>query len=594
MEAEDTQGRQASLTGARWRLGDVSDAQVERLTRQLGVHEALARCLALRGVEAADEALKLLHPELDALYDPQSLLGMDVAIDRLRRASRDGERVRVVTDYDVDGTTSSLILQSALRAARATREPNAPDLVSYHIPDRMDEGYGFSVTAAEQAARDGATLIVTADIGVRDHAAVSRARELGLDVIICDHHLSAGDEVPADATAVICPPQRGCSYPNKDLAACGVTFKLAQALLDDHPRRDTLLRSLLKLAALGTVADVVSLRGAENRAIVAMGLDALNAGGHSPGLTALLKASRVTVGQLRAEDLAFRVAPRVNAAGRVATARAVIELFTTRDVALAESRAMDLDALNDERRRIQERMMKEAQSQLQGQRADPPCVVVWGREAAGWHRGVAGIVAARLRDQHNAPAVVLALGDGGEARASVRSTPDLHALTLLGDAQALLLKWGGHAAAAGFSARSDDVPALAAMLLESATARLGERAPQRCRTAELRLPPQALSMGLVEALAQLEPHGKDNPEPKLWVTGARLTNLRVVKDRHLMGDLAGAGPRPVSLVWWDGAPHRAALAAAPSVELLGKLGVNSWQGVDKLQIQAEDALIGEG
>lgn len=306
-----------SLRGMGWALRPADEALTRALAGDLGLHPVLARCLALRGVRGAPEGLRLLHPDASALHDPYAMLGMDAAVDRLRRAVQAQERVRVVTDYDVDGTTSSLILQSALRQLASHQHRGAADPVSYHIPDRMEEGYGFSVQAAEQAAADGIPLIVTADIGVRDHAAVARARALGVDVIVCDHHLPTGEQAPAGAVAVLCPPQAGCSYPNPQLAACGVSLKLAEALLAEHPRREMLQRSMGKLVALGTVADMVDLLTPENRALVSLGLAALNEDAHSPGLQALLDRAGVARGAATAEDLAWRLGPRVNAAGRV-------------------------------------------------------------------------------------------------------------------------------------------------------------------------------------------------------------------------------------------------------------------------------------
>ena len=254
-----------SLTGTRWILKDADTGLVASLSRDLGISPSVARCLVIRGVENSEQGRLLLSPSSDSFHDPFSMHGMDTAVVRLRRAINDNEAIRAVTDYDVDGTTSSLVLQGALRILGATR-------LSYHIPDRMNEGYGFSIQAAEKAAEEGVTLIITADIGVKDHAAVSRAKELGIDVIVCDHHLPPDSDVPEDATVVLCPPQKQCSYPNPHLAACGVSFKLAQALLSEHPKCDAILRSLLKLVAIGTVADVVDLRTPENRALVTLGL----------------------------------------------------------------------------------------------------------------------------------------------------------------------------------------------------------------------------------------------------------------------------------------------------------------------------------
>lgn len=572
-----------SLTGARWTLSAVDALQVERLRTRLGLHPIAARCLALRGVGEPEDALRWLSPDRDSLHDPMAMLGMGRTLERLRRAVRDQESMRVVTDYDVDGTTSSLILRSALQLAGSDR-------ISWHIPHRIDEGYGFSVDAAERAAQEGVKVIVTADIGVRDHAAVRRAAELGIDVLLCDHHLPMGEAVPAEAYAALCPPQKGCSYPNKSLAACGVSFKLAQGLLADHPKRDAVLRSMLKLAAIGTVADVVELTTPENRAIVALGLDALNRDSHSPGLAALLEISGLRPGKLDTTDLGFRIAPRINAAGRVSSAEAVIDLFTTRDPERARQRARELDGFNRERQQIQAVMLREAERQVP--KDVPDFIVVAGEEARGWHRGVAGIVAARLRDQFNRPAAVVALTGGG-ATGSVRSLPRVHAVRALEHAADLLLRFGGHAAAAGFSLDPARLPALCERLGEAARRAYGPEAPVPEREVDAELGAEGLDMGLLRALDKLGPFGKGNPRPTLVVRRAKLTGARVLKDRHLKLDLLTPDGRALDAMWWDGAPWRQALAGqadpAARMDLCGRLEVDSWQGAERLRFVLEDA-----
>jgi single-stranded-DNA-specific exonuclease len=330
--------------------------------------------------------------------------------------------------------------------------------VSYHIPSRFDEGYGFSVRAAQQAAEDGVGLVVTADIGVRDHAAIEAARSRGLGVLVCDHHLPAGAAVPQDAI-VLCPPQAGDAYPNRSLAACGVSLKLAQALLREHPKRDGVIRSLLKLAAIGTVADMVSLGTLENRAIVALGLRELAQGPHHPGLQALLEVSGLTGGDARIDEaaLGFRIGPRINAAGRVAEATLVVQLLTERDPARARALAERLDALNTERRDIQKRLVEGCLAAIPD--PPPPFVLLSGREDEGWHRGVVGIVASRVKDELERPVAVVSI-QGEWAVGSVRSVGGVHAVRALDSVSDLLAKYGGHPAAAGFTVRTADLDAL--------------------------------------------------------------------------------------------------------------------------------------
>ena len=406
---------------------------------------------------------------------------MDKAVQRLRKATEGQERIRVVTDYDVDGTTSSLILQSTLRLLGLTT-------ISYHIPDRMKEGYGFSVTAAERAHEDGIDLILTADIGVKDHEAVARAHELGIDVLICDHHLPSGASVP-DHAIVLCPPQQGCTYTNKALAACGVSWKLADALLAEHPKRQAILKSLLKLVAIGTVADVVDLSCAENRAIVRQGLEELNTGRHTPGLKALLEVAGLKAGTISSTDLGFRVGPRINAAGRLASATSVVDLLQCRDAEAAREKAQALDQMNSERRAIQDRILEQAIAQVTEE--SPQLVVVSGSESEGWHRGVTGIVAGRLRDHFGCPALVISTTEAG-AVGSMRSTPEVHAVRLLEDVSETLERFGGHPAAAGFSLATASVDAFRSRLHTAVEKNAsGTRAP--AYSADLQIPAEEIS-----------------------------------------------------------------------------------------------------
>lgn len=565
-----------SLSGAAWTLKPTEPEVLEAL-QAAGHGRILATCLSHRGAHNPAVAQRILRPEMDALHDPYAMTGMDAAVARLQRAIRDRERIRVVTDYDVDGTTSSLILQATLKLMGGKG-------VSYHIPDRMKEGYGFSVLAAEAAAKAGIQLIVTADIGVKDHAAVTRARDLGIDVLVLDHHLPPGEDVPGDATAVLCPPQMRCSYPNTSLAACGVSFKVAQAMLASHTSRDRILRSMLKLAAIGTVADVVDLLTQENRAIVALGLQALNEDRHSPGLASLLRVAGVTQGSITSRELGFRIGPRINAAGRMETATRVVELLTTGDPESAKAQAKELDELNTHRRAVQEAMLNTAMRQVP--EPPPPFIVVAEVEGPNWHRGVAGIVAARLRDTHNRPAAVIAITAHG-ATGSARSIPEVHAVRCLEAAEDLLDRFGGHPAAAGFSLQPEKVAELRERLAQAATDQLDGKTPVLVHRADAAVPVAEADFSLLRALQALAPHGKGNPEPLLLLKGGIVRNTRLIKDKHLKGRIT-AGGQSVDFIWWSGAQHRAAIEGQ-QVELLATMGTNTWQGIERLQLTVEDA-----
>ncbi len=563
-----------SFTGQRWLLSPDDPSRVARLAVQLGLPPLVARVLL--GRAPTEDLQSWLNPSIEDLHDPYSMLGMATAVERISKAVRDRQRVRIVTDYDVDGTTSSLILQGTLRLL------GAGDRLDYHIPNRFEEGYGFSAAAALKAAQDGVGLLVTADIGVRDHEAVAIAAQGGVDVIVCDHHLPAGEAVPEAALAVLCPPQADCHYENPALAACGVSLKLAQALLHRNPRYEALLRSMLKMAAIGTVADVVDLATPENRAIVSLGLAELRRGPHAPGLAALMQVAGIKYDleqgwHLDAMDLGFRLGPRINAAGRLDSATAVIRLMDEKDPARARELARELDAVNSERQSIQHKLVAQALAQVGED--PPPFVVLWGPEEEGWHRGVVGIVAARLREQLNRPVAIVSVA-GDEARGSVRSTPQVHAVAALDDAAGLLSRYGGHPAAAGFSLPARDLPALAERLAAWTASQVGTQPPPPELQIDAIAGPELLTWPVIEGLLRLGPHGKGNPPPLLAVP-CLPTGVRPLGKDHLVF-MAG----PVEAVWWGGARH-AHLLQRP-VELAAEPGLNRYNGRTARRLTVRD------
>src|SRR5262245_19545318 len=339
------------ITGAHWQIADCDatrSAAIERLGAETGEDPILLRCLVNRGLSNAEEIKKFLSPEFAAhLHSPILLRDMEQAVKRLQQALDQRQRILIVTDFDVDGTTSSVILSQTLKML------GGGDLISCYIPDRFTEGYGLSTQIVEKAAAEGFRVIVTADIGIKSHAEARMARQLGIDLIICDHHLPDGEDVPAEAFAVLCPKgSSGVDYPNKHLAACGVSLKLADALLTGREKRDAILSSLAKLTAIGTIADMVDLSASENRAIVAHGLRTMNQRSNNPGLRALLKLSQVN-SPVPAYDVGFRIGPRINAAGRIAHADSVLALFDAKTDDEAMKIAFKLDAMNAQRQHVQ-------------------------------------------------------------------------------------------------------------------------------------------------------------------------------------------------------------------------------------------------
>ena len=574
----NSQNRERSLTGSCWHY-DVNEESVGALMRDNHLSRLLASCLSVLRIESGDTADQFLHPSISHLLDPWQMKDMDRAVARFHKAIQNKEAIRIVTDYDVDGTMSSLILQSVLRICGHTN-------LSYHIPDRKVEGYGFSCQAAQKAIEDGISLIVTADIGVRDEASISIAKNAGIDVIVLDHHLPEGSGVAPSAYAVICPPQPGCTYPNKSLAACGISLKFAQALLADHPHRDLMIRSLLKLAALGTVADVVSLRPPENRAIVAIGLDSLNHDPHKPGLDALLSVSQAIPGSIDASTISFAIAPRINAAGRMATATLIVELLHARNRVEAQGLAAKLDAMNGDRKYIQQQMVERAVEVI-GE-SEAPFLLVAQPESIEWHAGVAGIVAGRLKERFNRPVAVGTIV-GEDVTFSLRSTPGVHAVVALTSIASLLTKFGGHAAAAGFSCRRDDIEKVRDGLCENTLLQLGGKTEIPVLELSACLTPDELNPCDFEEIKQVEPCGAGLHRPLICLKNVHLSDVRWMKDIHL-GATIYTKKMEIRVVWFNPPENLAKVVQSP-LDIVGELQQNIWNGNVRSQIQIRDACV---
>ncbi len=577
------------LTGARWQLtagGPAYEATLKNLQGQTGEDELVLRCLLNRGLTEAKEISRFLNPEFPAsLHPPDMLRDMPLAVERMRQAIQNRERILVVTDFDVDGTTSSVILSQVLRLLGGT------DLVSCYIPDRFTEGYGLSKEIVEKAARDGIKLILTADIGIKSHAEARLAKELGIDLIICDHHLPDGEDVPADAFAVLCPKgSSGEGYPNKHLAACGVSLKLAEALLAEHPKRAALLSSLAKLSAIGTVADMVDLSSSENRAIVRHGLQALSEPTPNPGLRALLKVAQVG-NPVTTFDVGFRLGPRINAAGRIAHANAVLSLFDAKTDAEADALAQSLDELNKERQQIQLNLQTRllAFVEFLGERMDR-VLVLFGKEADGFHRGVLGIACSKLVEKTGRPTLIAAINEEGMAHGSARSIDGFHIVEAMDSVSDLFVKYGGHPMAAGFTIKADKLEELKYRLNRYAGEMLDDEALGRRFSADAEIKLAQITPAFVRALERLEPHGSGNPQPLFWLPRVQLRGVQVLKEKHLKLAL-NDGAHSIAALWWNAVEYQKQLAQAPTVSVLCRPEINVWNNRETCQLKVVDVAI---
>lgn len=540
-ESTDTEKDRA----VKWLVAAQESDSAALLAQELALPEAIARLLVCRGFATAESARTYLRPTLDQLHDPYTMLGMQAAVTRLRQALAEHEPVLIYGDYDVDGTVATVLLKTALERAAAAMGVVAD--VRYHIPHRIREGYGMQDARIEAAAAEGVRLVVSVDTGIREFAAAAEAKRMGLDLIVTDHHLPEGTEGVPEALAVLNPNQPGCNYPYKELCGAGVVFKLAQALLESTAHNDaerTRLRektlpSFLKLLAIATIADAVALKG-ENRTIASLGLAELRKPSQV-GLRTLMELAQIdTTRPISATDVGFRLAPRINAAGRMDIASDVVEMFLTKDPAEARVLAEKLHRLNDERRASEAEALRAIEEQIETLADDvPACFVLDDAEdGKSWHRGVIGILASRVVDRTAKPAVVVTHEDGvayGSGR-SVRGFHLLDAITAAhGDGtEPLFLRFGGHAYAVGFSMRSDRVSDLRERLVRIATtAQDGREIMEDLEfDAELRL--GELTADFLAALEQLGPFGHGNAEPVFVSRGIRLASApRVIKERHL-------------------------------------------------------------
>jgi single-stranded-DNA-specific exonuclease len=555
-----------------WHHLPCDDLAIARLAEALRLHPTVARLLCLRGLSDPDTASRFLQPSLDHLHDPLRLAGMRPALERLERAVARRERIAIHGDYDVDGITSTVILRRAL-------EMLGGDVVHF-IPERLRDGYGLQAAAVERLHAEGVALIVSVDCGIRGTDAARRARELGVDLIITDHHEPDG-ELPA-ALAVINPKRHDCSYPDKSLAGVGVALKVVQALCD-RAGKSRWLPAFVKVAAIGTLADVVPLVG-ENRVIARLGLQSLSQGPHTVGLRALLDCCGLTGKTIDSYQVAFMLAPRVNAAGRMSTPDIATRLLLATDEALdAEARAL-AQQLNEENLR---RQQEEAELVAQAKKAietDPNVgahnVLVVGGE--GWHRGVIGIAASKLVDSYHKPAIVLSV-DGDVAHGSCRSIPDFDMLGALERCADLFVKFGGHKQAAGLTMEAARVPefrqrinAWADEVLEPDQLR-----PRLRIDAPLAL--KGITHDLVRGLDALGPFGMGNPRPVFHASPVSIVEgPRTLKERHLKMTFSQDGRRFRAIAW----------RAAERAEFLEKnrAGVNLAFSLDRNEYQGETYL----
>ena len=556
----------------RWRIMPGQPTTESELSTALGVHPIVAKLLVNRGITTVAAGTEFLHGTLDTLLDPFGLKGMTEAVAAIEKALAAKEPIVVYGDYDVDGITATSLLYRFLKKCDAQ--------VSYYIPERQSEGYGLNAEALEHIIEQGAKLVITVDCGISSHDIVAGVKDR-LPMIITDHH-NAPEIIP-NSVAVINPKQPGCLYEDKNLSGVGVAFKLCQALWlkrTGQPYLDD-----LDIVALGTVADVVPLIG-ENRVIVEAGLRKMN-DAPNLGIAALIDVAGLNDKKITAGHIGFTLAPRLNAAGRVTHATRAVELLTTADPDTAQAVAEELQATNMERQAIERSIHEEARLDVvnQGEGADKVIVVA----GEGWHPGVIGIVASRLVEEFYKPTMVISVHDG-IGKGSCRSIENCNIYEALKSAEDLLLQFGGHHQAAGFSIDEANIPALRERLTQYCKEHLTDEDYVPVVDIDATMTAADVNIELIDQIGTLEPYGMGNSTPIFALPDA------TVRDVYLMGHqknhckiiLDGPGDTALDAIAWQGEAYHSEIYPGESVRVAFSLQKNEWQGRVTPQLIIQD------
>ena len=555
-----------------WHVAQENCAAAERLA-DAGYPYLVSEVLASRGVERAEDAAEFLTQETTLTYSPFLMQDMDKAVERIAQAIAAGEKIAIFGDYDVDGITATCILVDYLKGRGA-------DVVHY-IPRRIEDGYGLSCDAIEGLRKGGATLLVTVDCGITGVDEVAFARSIGMDVVVTDHH-ECKETLPV-ASAVVDPRRSDCEYPFKHLAGCGVALKLVLAL-GGPDREEALFSRYCTLAAVGTVADVMQMTG-ENRTIVSRGLATLDRSDFI-GLHALLKEAGLAGREISSVQIGFVLAPRINAAGRMGAADKAAELLLCTDPAAAEAMAKELCALNRERQNVEQDIYTQAEEMIEQMPEEDRRALVLASET--WHQGVVGIVASRLSEKYSRPSFMIHL-NGAVGKGSCRSWGGFNLFAALESCSDLLLGFGGHELAAGFTIDAANIPAFRARMNQYAAEYWVGKAPESTLEIDVELhQPGRVTLQEVEALAALEPYGSGNARPLFCLMGATLLRMQNVgQNRHLKLRL-GKGSAQFDGIFFSTNTAACGCQEGDRVDAAFYLQVNEFRGSRTVQLQMVD------
>ncbi|MCT2883037.1 single-stranded-DNA-specific exonuclease RecJ [Lentilactobacillus buchneri] len=560
----------------KWQLDQPADSSVvDKLAKDANIDPFIAKMLIQRGITSADVVEDFLNPSVSAFHDPFLMHDMHKGIERIQQAVENGEHITVYGDYDADGITSTTVMYETLSDLGAD--------VDYYIPNRFTEGYGPNVEAFQKIIQKGTSLIVTVDNGVAGNQAIAAANELHCDVVVTDHH-SLPEKLP-DAYAIIHPRvknENGDAYPFGDLCGAGVAFKVAQALMDEVPS------DLIDITAIGTVADVVSLRD-ENRAIVKFGVQAIS-NSQRPGLLALIKEAGIDLGRFSEEDIGFGIAPRLNSLGRIKDATVGVELLSTFDEDRAGELAKFANQQNDLRKSLVDQFFTEAVQSVEdsGDISQRHTLVVVGHN---WHQGVLGIVASRLVDKYQRPTIVMTDTDGSEeVKGSGRSVDNFDLFKAIDPIRDHTIGFGGHHSAVGLTIKKDKVPVLKDQLEKAAEEQQLDLSVKPKLAIAGVIPVSQVTAVLCDQIKTLAPFGQDNPKPIFQVQFDQLANVKAMgkTSDHLKFSLVQGNNRLTAIAFGRGSAAVELQNSQAAVQVVGEIGENTWNNRTTLQLMVDD------
>ena len=561
----------------KWNLRKVDGKLIDQVVQEYKVPEPIARIMASRGIIERSVVRAFFNPQQEQLYDPHLMKGMDMAVSRILDQLQNGHRILIFGDYDVDGTSAAALLTLFLRSVEGD--------VQYYIPTRETEGYGLSKTGIDYAAGIGATLLITCDCGINAVEQVEYANSKSIDVIVTDHH-NPDTQLPA-AYSILNPKQKDCSYPFTGLCGCGVAFKLVQAICDTGQFDPDLAWRHVDLVALGSAADLVPVVD-ENRVLISLGLQQITAGA-KPGIAALIQESGFAGREITVGRLVFWIAPKLNAAGRLGDAGRAVKLMITDNPAFAKKMAAELERENKKRQVLTEQMVTEAATIVQqSSNLDSDCAIVLARR--GWHAGVIGIVASRIREMFHRPVFIISIDEDGIGHGSGRSIPALDLYTSLQKCSDHLVGFGGHTVAAGLTLQEEQFEAFREQFLLTAAQSLTMADLEPRITVDTPLQLTEITPRIMKFLKTLAPYGPGNMRPKFMAKNIRVNGIpRLVgRDQNVLQLKLMESKSCYSAVGFNMADHYEKLIQNQPINIVFEIGENVWNGVISTQLELLD------